>query len=186
MRAGPSPVREVLPRAGRREAIPSLCRGCAWCLLRITVTHGRAPTLGNARQRADRVGGLRVQQHRTPDGRTRPDRLRLRDRRFLETPDPAEHRETAVRRFSVFLEIAQVIAGYQIESTVGAGFNATNSSSFGPFAFFGGSALAQGKYTDRPTLIYAPLTGNDFLKKLMTPIRRAPCCSCCSPAMPPI
>jgi hypothetical protein len=72
--------------------------------------------------------------------------------------------------FPVFLEIAQVIAGYQIESSVGAGFNATNNSSFGPLAFFGGSALAQGKYTDRPTLIYAPLTGNDFLKKLMTPI----------------
>jgi hypothetical protein len=72
--------------------------------------------------------------------------------------------------FPIFLEIAQVIAGYQLESTVGAGFNATNNSSFGPLAFFGGSALAQGKYTDRPTLIYAPLTGNDFLKKLMTPI----------------
>ena len=72
--------------------------------------------------------------------------------------------------FPVFLEIAQVIAGYQIESTVGAGFNAANNSSAGQLAFFGGSALAQGKYTDRPTLIYAPLTGNDFLKKLMTPI----------------
>ena len=72
--------------------------------------------------------------------------------------------------FPVFLEIAQVIAGYEVESTVEAGFNATNNSSFGPFAFFGGSAGAQGKYTDRPTLIYAPLTGNDFLKKLMTPI----------------
>jgi len=73
--------------------------------------------------------------------------------------------------FPVFLEIAQVIAGYQVESTVGAGFNAANSagSTLGPFAY-GGSALAQGKYTDRPTLIYAPLTGNDFLKKLMTPI----------------
>ena len=72
--------------------------------------------------------------------------------------------------FPVFLEIAQVIAGYQVESSLGAGFNAANTSNFGPFAFFGGSALAQGKYTDRPTLIYAPLTGNDFLKKLMTPI----------------
>ena len=73
--------------------------------------------------------------------------------------------------FPIFLEIAQVIAGYQLESTVGAGFNGANASgsAVGMFAY-GGSALAQGKYTDRPTLIYAPLTGNDFLKKLMTPI----------------
>jgi hypothetical protein len=71
----------------------------------------------------------------------------------------------------IFLEIAQVIAGYQFESTVGAGFNAANNTAglVGPFAT-GGSVVAQGKYTDRPTLIYAPLTGNDFLKKLMTPI----------------
>jgi hypothetical protein len=73
--------------------------------------------------------------------------------------------------FPVFLEIAQVIAGYQVETTVGAGFNATsNSGAVADLLTFGGSAAAQGKYTDRPTLIYAPLTGNDFLKKLMTPI----------------
>jgi len=73
--------------------------------------------------------------------------------------------------FPVFLEIAQVIAGYQVETTVGAGFNAaSNSGAIADLLTFGGSAAAQGKYTDRPTLIYAPLTGNDFLKKLMTPI----------------
>jgi len=73
--------------------------------------------------------------------------------------------------FPIFLEIAQVVAGYQIESGVSAGFNASNSSGsvIGPFAY-GGSALATGKYTDRPTLIYSPLTGTDFLKKLMTPL----------------
>lgn len=73
--------------------------------------------------------------------------------------------------FPVFLEIAQVVAGYQFQSTVGAGFNAANNTSglVGPFTV-GGSVLAQGQYTDRPTLIYAPLTGTDFLKKLMTPI----------------
>lgn len=70
--------------------------------------------------------------------------------------------------FPVFLEIAQVIAGYQLESTASGGFNAANSP--GSFTAFGGSVLVQGKYTDRPTLIYAPLTGTDFLKKLMTPI----------------
>jgi len=73
--------------------------------------------------------------------------------------------------FPVFLEVAQVIAGYQLESTVAAGFNAagTSGGTVNPFTF-GGSALAQGKYTDRPTVVYSPLTGNDFLKKLMTPI----------------
>ena len=71
----------------------------------------------------------------------------------------------------IFLEIAQVIAGYQVEGTISAGANAANNTAgvVGPFTS-GGSILAQGKYTDRPTLIYAPLTGNDFLKKLMTPL----------------
>jgi hypothetical protein len=71
----------------------------------------------------------------------------------------------------VFLEIAQVIAGYQIESTISGGVNAGNASggTVGPFVA-GGSVVASGKYTDRPTLIYAPLTGNDFLRKLMTPM----------------
>src|SRR5215469_13307739 len=33
-----------------------------------------------------------------------------------------------------------------------------------------GTATAKGQYTDRPTVIYTPLTGVDFLQKLMTPI----------------
>src|SRR6266702_373137 len=33
-----------------------------------------------------------------------------------------------------------------------------------------GIATAQGQYTDRPTVIYTPLTGVDFLQKLMTPL----------------
>jgi hypothetical protein len=69
----------------------------------------------------------------------------------------------------IFLDIAQVIAGYQIESGVIAGFNAASDDAGGPFAF-GGSATATSKYTDRPTLIYAPLTGTDFLTKLTTPM----------------
>jgi hypothetical protein len=74
--------------------------------------------------------------------------------------------------FPVFLEIAQVIAGYQLESTAAAGFNAANNSpgNAAQFTALGGSVLLQGKYTDRPTLIYAPLTGTDFLKRLMTPM----------------
>jgi hypothetical protein len=74
--------------------------------------------------------------------------------------------------FPVFLEISQVIAGYQFQSTAGMAFNAANSSgaTIGQFAV-GGGLLAQGTYTDRPTVIYAPLTGTLFLKQLMTPIQ---------------
>ena len=74
--------------------------------------------------------------------------------------------------FPVFMEIAQVIAGYQLQTTVGAGVSAQNytmSSVGGPVAV-AGSAAAAATYIDRPTVIYAPLTGNDFIKKLMTPI----------------
>jgi hypothetical protein len=71
----------------------------------------------------------------------------------------------------VFLEIGQVIAGYQIQGTIGAGFTGGNASGgvIGPFTA-SGTATGLGTYTDRPTVIYAPLTGVDFLKKLMTPI----------------
>ena len=74
--------------------------------------------------------------------------------------------------FPVFMEIAQVIAGYQLQTTVGAGVSAQNfnAASIGGPVAVGGSVAAAATYTDRPTVIYAPLTGNDFIKKLMTPI----------------
>src|SRR5271167_4427116 len=71
----------------------------------------------------------------------------------------------------IFLEVAQVIAGYQLQSAIGGSFNAGNFTAgiVGPFTAVG-SANAAGTYTDRPTVIYQPLTGVDFLKRLMTPI----------------
>jgi hypothetical protein len=74
--------------------------------------------------------------------------------------------------FPVFMEIAQVIAGYQLQTTVGAGVSAQNyiTTAVGGPAAIAGSAAAAATYIDRPTVIYAPLTGNDFIKKLMTPI----------------
>jgi hypothetical protein len=71
----------------------------------------------------------------------------------------------------VFLEVGQVIAGYQVQGTIGAGFTGGNSTAgiVGPFTA-SGTATGLGTYTDRPTVIYAPLTGVDFLKSLMTPI----------------
>ena len=71
----------------------------------------------------------------------------------------------------IFLEVAQVIAGYQLQSTLGTSFTAGNFNAavIGPFTTTG-NATAAGTYTDRPTVIYQPLTGVDFLKRLMTPI----------------
>jgi len=67
----------------------------------------------------------------------------------------------------VFLEVAQVIGSYQLQAGVslGGGVN------------FGGPPLPNtlslgtaGTYTDRPTVVYTPLTGAHFLRVLMTPI----------------
>jgi hypothetical protein len=71
----------------------------------------------------------------------------------------------------IFLEVAQVIAGYQLQSAIGGSFTAGNFTAgiIGPFTATG-TANAAGTYTDRPTVIYQPLTGVDFLKRLMTPI----------------
>ena len=73
----------------------------------------------------------------------------------------------------VFLEVTQVIAGYQVQSTVAAGLVAGNPPSsnglVGPVTVTR-SAGATDAYIDRPTVMYAPLMGVDFLKKLMTPI----------------
>jgi len=75
--------------------------------------------------------------------------------------------------FPIFMEISQVIAGYQFQTAVGAGASVQNyiSSSVGvvPPAV-AGSVTAGATYIDRPTVIYAPLTGTDFIKKLMAPI----------------
>lgn len=64
----------------------------------------------------------------------------------------------------VFLEVGQVISGYEIEGTLSAG-GTIASAAHGDFVNLG----AGGRYLDRPTVTYSPLTGPDFLRTMMTP-----------------
>lgn len=75
--------------------------------------------------------------------------------------------------FPVFLDVNQVIAGYEFNSSATAGFNASGTSYENPapsFLTLGGSVLLQGGYKDQPTVLYTPSTGSDFITRLMTPI----------------
>ena len=67
----------------------------------------------------------------------------------------------------IFVDIGQIVAGYSLETGVTAGGQLSSIDAIqGNSVAFGGSA----KYTDRPTITYVPLTGNKFIKGLMTPL----------------
>jgi hypothetical protein len=71
----------------------------------------------------------------------------------------------------VFLDVASIVSGYTVESTLSAGGSVFNSDGVVPGVPDSSVTLgAQGKYTDRPTITYTPLTGPDFVKSLMTPL----------------
>jgi hypothetical protein len=67
----------------------------------------------------------------------------------------------------VFVDVASVVAGYSMQT--GVSINGTVSSDSavqGNFVSGGGQAV----YTDRPTITYVPMTGEKFLRGLITPI----------------
>jgi hypothetical protein len=67
----------------------------------------------------------------------------------------------------IFVDVGQIVAGYSLETALTAGASLPESSALGGnTATVGGSA----RFTDRPTITYMPLTGNAFVKSLMTPL----------------
>ncbi|HOX55255.1 MAG TPA: hypothetical protein P5205_02065 [Candidatus Paceibacterota bacterium] len=67
----------------------------------------------------------------------------------------------------VFVDVASIVSGYSMQT--GVSINGTLSSEKaiqGNYLAAGGQAL----YTDRPTITYVPLTGERFLRGLITPI----------------
>ena len=68
----------------------------------------------------------------------------------------------------VFLDVGQIVSGYTVESSGSLGASTTEG---GPIAGDAASIGGNFKYTDRPTITYTPLTGDKFLRGLMTPIQ---------------
>src|SRR5262245_19802621 len=54
----------------------------------------------------------------------------------------------------VFVDVGQIVAGYSLETAATVGGQSTKP---GPDSF---SLGASGRFTDRPTITYTPLTGN--------------------------
>lgn len=72
----------------------------------------------------------------------------------------------------VFLDIGQIVAGYQLYGSITVDANAsTFDGGAAPHAITGGfGGTAGGVYSDNPTVTYAPMAGEAFARSLMTPI----------------
>ena len=69
----------------------------------------------------------------------------------------------------VFLDVGQIVSGYTFQGTVSGNYG--QNYPFGaPGNLTNYSVGAQGTYTDRPTITYTPLTGQQYMKGLVTPI----------------
>jgi hypothetical protein len=67
----------------------------------------------------------------------------------------------------LFVEVASVVSGYTLEGSVNLGGTVSSQNAVqGDFLSLG----TAGKYTDRPTITYAPITGAKFNESFMTPI----------------
>lgn len=67
----------------------------------------------------------------------------------------------------LFVEVASVVSGYTLEGSVNlSGTVSSEAAVQGDFLALG----TAGKYTDRPTITYAPITGAKFNNNFMTPI----------------
>jgi hypothetical protein len=67
----------------------------------------------------------------------------------------------------LFVEVASVVSGYTLEGSVNLGGNVSSQGGVNGDLFSLGTS---GKYTDRPTITYAPITGQKFNASFMTPI----------------
>lgn len=68
----------------------------------------------------------------------------------------------------VFLDVSSIVAGYSMETSGNVGGQLSSSGAIQGDTL---SLGASGKFTDRPTITYVPMTGEKFLRGLVTPIQ---------------
>ena len=67
----------------------------------------------------------------------------------------------------VFVDVASIVAGYSMQTGISVNGTVFSKDAVpGDFVSAGGSAI----YTERPTITYVPMTGEKFLRGLITPI----------------
>ncbi len=66
----------------------------------------------------------------------------------------------------IFLEVSSIVNQYSLERELNASAELRSGNFLGDGLYLGG----KGKYADRPTITYSPLTGKKFSKSLLTPI----------------
>ncbi|MDP9141727.1 MAG: hypothetical protein M3O62_13145 [Pseudomonadota bacterium] len=67
----------------------------------------------------------------------------------------------------VFVDVASIVAGYSLQTGVTVnGVVSSSGAVQGNYGSLGGQAV----YTDRPTITFVPMTGEKFLRGLITPI----------------
>jgi len=64
----------------------------------------------------------------------------------------------------IMVDVASIVNSYTLE------FGAEFEPTFGPNVNRSNTILAQGTYTDRPTITYSPVMGEEFARSILTPI----------------
>src|SRR6266404_8235208 len=67
----------------------------------------------------------------------------------------------------VFVDVASIVSGYSMQTGVSVNGSLSSKTAIqGNYVAAGGQAV----YTDRPTITYVPMTGEKFLRGIITPI----------------
>jgi hypothetical protein len=82
--------------------------------------------------------------------------------------NPVEHYQNlCYADMLLFVEVASIVSSYTFERSVNVGGTLSSDRAVQGNFFSMGS---NGKFTDRPTITYRPITGQQFNKSFMTPI----------------